>query len=531
MRPAPPRAQTRRSSPRAIASPSHPRPAIPARRWPPAAMGSSLILVPSTRRVTARSLTLALVLAGVTGLAGCGKHRTLGEVDLTQGAASHELKTLAIAQKGAAAVAVVTTDVGRGLAFVIDPGGYLITNRHVVEDADYIESLTFPALQPARSFAAVRIVYIDPLRDLALLKVDSDEPLPYLSLATDHPTPIADYLHFQDPVLLLARVAEDGSGGKQDTTRPGFIARSGKVQELAVYNKAVGPGAFFGLSQEVKRGMSGGPVLDRFGRAVGVVSWTWKHRVGGYAIPIAEAAQMLADRPAMTTAAQQAHRAESRARGFVAAVHTGQLEAARRMLSPTHARKVRSYTMRTIAEQLPGEGRLPVQQFVAALEDLVESQPAGADNLPFSAVQEVVIRTGSPGFMQALGVDGLLSREQVISFFFEFSQAYVSARFYADMSADAAMDLALSRLQTVDASRTFAFADIAERLTTGDDIQIEKIDVLPGAYAPQAVVRLRVAHKPTVAAPRPAAQTLILQLRLEWGDWYVAELQTVGLTG
>ena len=277
--------------------------------------------------------------------------------------------------------------------------------------------------------------------------------------------------------------------------------------------------------------MSGGPVLDRFGRAVGVVSWTWKHRVGGYAIPIAEAAQMLADRPAMTTAAQQAHRAESRARGFVAAVHTGQLEAARRMLSPTHARKVRSYTMRTIAEQLPGEGRLPVQQFVAALEDLVESQPAGADNLPFSAVQEVVIRTGSPGFMQALGVDGLLSREQVISFFFEFSQAYVSARFYADMSADAAMDLALSRLQTVDASRTFAFADIAERLTTGDDIQIEKIDVLPGAYAPQAVVRLRVAHKPTAAAPRPAAQTLILQLRLEWGDWYVAELQTVGLTG
>ena len=498
-------------------------------------MGSSLIRVPSIRRVAARSLTLAITLAaaviGGGSLGGCGKHRTLGEVDLSQGTASHELKTLAIAQKGAAAVAVVTTDVGRGLAFVIDPRGYLITNRHVVEDADYVENLTFPALSPARTFAAVRIVNIDPLRDLALLKVDSDEPLPYLSLGTDHPAPIADYLAFQDPVLLLARVAEDGSGGKQDTTKPGFIARSGKVQELAVYNQAVGPGAFFGLSHDVKRGMSGGPVLDRYGRAVGVVSWTWKHRVGGYAIPIAEAAQMLADRPAMTTAAQQARRAESRARGFVSAVHTGKLEAARRMLSPTHARKVRSYTMRTIAEQLPGEGRLPVQQFVAALEDLVESQPPGSDDLPFSAVQEVVIRTGSPGFMQALGVDGLLTREQVISFFFEFSQAYVSARFYADMPADAAMDLALARLQTVDASRTFAFADIAERLTADDDITIEKIEVVPGAYAPQAVVRLRVADKPTAAAPTPTAQTLIMQLRLEWGDWYVAELQTVGLTG
>ena len=483
------------------------------------------------RVVTARSLTLVLTAALTSAAApGCGKHHTLGGVDLTQGPAVNELATLAVAQRGAAAVAVVTTDVGRGLAFVVDPGGYLITNRHVVEDADYIEDLTFPALQPARSFAAVRIIYIDPVRDLALLKLDSDEPLPYLSLGTDHPVPIDQYLAFQDKVLLLARVAEDGSGGKHDGTRPGFVARSGKVQELSVFNKAVGPGAFFGLSHDVKRGMSGGPVLDRYGRAVGVVSWTWKHRVGGYAIPISEATQMLADRPAMTTSSQQAHRAEARARGFVAAVHDGELEIARRMLSPTHARKVRAYTMRTIAEQLPGEGRLPVQQFVAALEDLVDSQPPGAKDLPFAAVQEVVIRTGSPGFMAALGVDGLLSKEQVISFFFEFSQAYVSARFFAAMSAEAAMDLALSRLQTVDASRTFAFADIAERLGSGDDITIEKIEVVPGAYAPQAVVRLRVAHKPAVpTAQAPAPQTLIMQLRLEWGDWYVAEIQTLGL--
>ena len=57
-------------------------------------------------------------------------------------------------------------DVGRGLAFVIDPDGYLLTNRHVIEDADYIDNLTFPALQPAVSFASVRIVYIDPRRVL-----------------------------------------------------------------------------------------------------------------------------------------------------------------------------------------------------------------------------------------------------------------------------------------------------------------------------------------------------------------------------
>ncbi|MBA3550017.1 MAG: trypsin-like peptidase domain-containing protein [Nannocystis sp.] len=474
---------------------------------------------------------LALALA----LTGCAGRSRLGGVNLEQGSERQELSTLAIAQKGAAAVGVLSTDVGRGLAFVVDPDGYLLTNRHVVEDADYIDNLTFPALQPARRFASVRIVYIDPLRDLALIKVEVDEPLPYLPLATGSPRPIHSYLHHDDDVLLLTRVAEDSpeeQDGRGNGSKPGFVARTGKVRELEVFNQAVGPGTFFGLTQNVKRGMSGGPVLDRHGRAVGVVSWTWKHRIGGYAIPIAEATQMLAERPLLATSAQQATRASDRAHSFVDAVHGGRLEIARRMLSPTYARKIRSYTMRTIAEQMPGEGKLPVQQFVAALEDVVLSQPSGAEKLPFDAVQDVVLRTGTTSFMRALGVDGVLSKEQVISFFFEFAQAYVSARFFADIEADAAMDVALARLQTVDAARTFAFAEVAQRLSTGDDIAVEKVDMIPGEYAPQAVVHLRVTGKPgqEAAASTPAPrQQLIMQLRLEWGDWYIAELQSVGL--
>ena len=472
---------------------------------------------------------LALALA----VPGCAGSSRLGGVTLEQGNDRHELSDLAVAQRGAAAVGVLSTDVGRGLAFVIDPDGYLLTNRHVIEDADYIDNLTFPALQPAVSFASVRIVYIDPRRDLALIKVESDKPLPHLTLAAGSPRPIQSYLHPADRVLLLTRIAEDSPkdrDGRGNGSKAGFVARTGTVRELEVFNQAVGPGAFFGLSQNVKRGMSGGPVLDVHGRAVGVVSWTWKHRVGGYAIPIAEATQMLAERPLLDTRAQQASRANDRARSFVDAVHGGQLETARRMLSPTYARKIRSSTMRTIAEQMPGEGRLPVQQFVAALEDVVLSQPPGADNLPFAAVQDVVLRTGTSTFMRALGVDSLLSKEQVISFFFEFAQAYVSARFFADIDADAAMDAALARLQTVDAARTFAFAEVAQRIGTGDDITVEKIDMIPGEYAPQAVVHLRVAAKPD-ATPAAPGQQLIMQLRLEWGDWYIAELQSVGLDG
>ncbi|MDC0715409.1 S1C family serine protease [Nannocystis bainbridge] len=453
---------------------------------------------------------------------GCAS-RPIGDVNLERGKAGRALQDIAVAQKGAAAVAVISTDVGRGLAFVVDPDGYLITNRHVIEDADHIEDITFPALKPPRSFAAVRIVYIDPSRDLALIKVDVDAPLPSLPLATVGSAPIEDYLQAKDRVLLLARPGEDeatGPGGKPTT---GFVARTGDVRELAVYNPAVGPGAFFGLSQAVRRGQSGGPVLDRFGRVVGVVSWTWKHRVGGYAIPISEAAQMLSELPDMDTPAEQSARATERARGFLKALDGGDLEVARRMMSPTYSRKIRQRTMTTIAEQLPGDGRAAVQQFVAALEDIVDSEPEGAEELPFSKVQDVVLRTGTRGFMEALGVEGALSKDQVISFFFEFAQAYVGARFFAESDADTAMNAAMMRLQTVDAARTFAFAEATGRFKRGARLAVERLEIVPGAYAPHAVVTLR---NQDPDGKQPA--TLVMQMRLEWGDWYVAELQTAG---
>lgn len=483
--------------------------------WPGVPACRSLKFVPSALRFVL--LCVALVALGCAS-------RSIGDLSLERGRTGHVLGDLQVAQRGAGAVAVVSTDVGRGLAFVIDPSGYLITNRHVIEDADHIEDVTFPALRPARSFAAVRIVYIDPSRDLALIKLDVDAPLPSLSLATVSPAPIGDYLRADDRVLLLARADEDEGTAKEPG---GFVARTGTVRELEVFNAAVGPGAFFGLSQAVRRGQSGGPVLDRFGRVVGVVSWTWKHRVGGYAIPIAEAAQMLAERPTMATAAEQGVRATERANGFLAALDGGDLEVARRMMSPTYSRKIRQRTMATIAEQLPGDGRTAVQQFVAALEDIVDQQPDGADELPFSKVQDVVLRTGTRGFMEALGVADTLSKDQVISFFFEFAQAYVGARFFAESDPDAAMNAAMMRLQTVDAARTFAFAEATGRFKRGDRLSVEHLEIVPGAYAPHAVVTLR---NELVAGDKFSQRptTLIMQMRLEWGDWYVAELQTAG---
>ena len=90
------------------------------------------------------------------------------------------------------------------------------------------------------------------------------------------------------------------------------------------------------------------------------------------------------------------------------------------------------------------------------------------------------------------------------------------------------MNAAMLRLGTVDAARTFAFAEVTGRFRRSDRLAVDHLEIVPGAYAPSAVVTLR---NDTIEAaggdPGPGA-TLVMQMRLEWGDWYVAELQTAG---
>ena len=137
-------------------------------------------------------------------------------------------------------------------------------------------------------------------------------------------------------------------------------------------------------------------------------------------------------------------------------------------------------------------------------------------------------------FMRELGVAGELSGDQVVSFFHEFALAYISARHYGEYGLGEALEAALRRLQTLDAARTFAFADLASRIE-GGALEVRDVELVPGHYAPRAIVTLARGAQPRTLERRlrqPAVLSLdddhelVLQLRLEWGDWYVAELQT-----
>lgn len=468
------------------------------------------------------------LLALALSLASCaGRVRDYGGVEVQQGLLRRPLGSAAVTKRNAAAIAIVETEIGRGMGFVIDPSGYLLTNRHVIEDADHVDEVTFPAMEPPLSVASVHVAYVDPLRDLALLKLDTPRALPYVKLATRKIIDVDGYLSHADPVFVFRRVGERDTGS-------GLVLHGGKVARLDAHNALAGPGSFVGVTQDVKEGQSGGPVLDRFGRAVAVVTWTWRDRRGGYAIPIADATRMLSERPRLDDARQRAGRARLRAGTFLAALGRNEVDVARRMTSPSRARRVRTETVEHIAAKMRDSGSEAVQHFFMALESLAGGEPL-EDVVAVAMLQDLVIRTGSREFREALGVEGELSREQVLSFFFEVGQAYLRARRVDEKDPGEALDAALRHLHTVEAARTFAFAELMRALD-GSAVTIERVEVVPGEYAPRAVVTLRMVgglgwetsasglERATVQSSVPGRRLLALHLRLEWGDWYVADV-------
>ena len=421
---------------------------------------------------------------------------------------SLRLDEAALTERSAPAVGVLRTDLGVGLAFVIDPAGVILTNRHVIEDSDHIVSFELPRASPPRRFEAVRVLYTDPHRDLALLEVDTDEALPHLPLATlDFEAP-ERYVQSADGALVFA---PQGDGDDQLGSYRGSIASP----RASV--PAVEPGPFIELTHDIRSGQSGGPVIDRRGRAVGVVTWTWRDREGGYAVPIAEVSRMLAERPSLDDEAALEARAEARVRDYLRALGSAEMGTVRRMTSPTHAKEVRGRAVGTLLERSRGEDS-PVTTYMAMLEQLVEAtsaDPKGA----FDALQLLAAKMVEPEIANAMGL-GDVPKPQLLSFYLELGQGYVGARLFGDADIRQALSRAFMRLQSLDAARSFVLAELITRVAAAP-LELERVDVQPGVYGPRAVAILRVGGG---EGPRPR---LALQLKMEWGDWFVADLQPI----
>ncbi|MCY3767779.1 MAG: Do family serine endopeptidase [Gammaproteobacteria bacterium] len=158
-----------------------------------------------------------------------------------------------------------STAVGSG--FIIDPAGLVVTNYHVIKDADEIEVvLDYGTRVPAE------LKGVDQKTDLALLEIRTDHALPYVVFGDSNEAEVGDWV--------IAIGNPFGLGG---TTTSGIISARGR-------NINAGPlDDFIQIDAPINRGNSGGPLFNTKGEVIGVNSVIFSPNGGsvgiGFAIP------------------------------------------------------------------------------------------------------------------------------------------------------------------------------------------------------------------------------------------------------
>ncbi len=156
-----------------------------------------------------------------------------------------------------------------GSGFVIDAEGHVVTNNHVVQDADEIQV----KFGDGKEYKAT-LIGADPETDLALLKIESDADVPYVTWGD------SDALEVGDWVMAVGNPF--GLGG---TVTAGIVSARGRDIQSGPYDD------FIQTDAAINRGNSGGPMFDMSGRVVGINTAIYSPSGGsvgiGFAIPAA----------------------------------------------------------------------------------------------------------------------------------------------------------------------------------------------------------------------------------------------------
>jgi len=156
---------------------------------------------------------------------------------------------------------------GLGSGVIISPDGYILTNNHVVGHADEIHV----TLVDKREFTA-KVIGKDPKTDLALIKIDSKEPLPMAELGNSSAAEVGDWV-----------IAIGSPFGFNLTVTAGIISAKGRALGGNYDN-------FIQTDASINPGNSGGPLFNTQGQVIGIntaiYSSTGSNAGIGFAIPI-----------------------------------------------------------------------------------------------------------------------------------------------------------------------------------------------------------------------------------------------------
>ena len=143
------------------------------------------------------------------------------------------------------------TDEGVGSGMVVRPDGYVVTNFHVIQDANDIQ-VTLPGIGTYEA----RVVGEDPLTDLAVLKIEAEE-LPFVRFGDSRETQVGDWVIAVGNVMAL-------KGGP--TVTLGIVSALGR-------SLTTDRGSLYDLLQTdaaINEGNSGGPLVNLDGEVIGI---------------------------------------------------------------------------------------------------------------------------------------------------------------------------------------------------------------------------------------------------------------------
>lgn len=156
------------------------------------------------------------------------------------------------------AVVLVKNAAGRGSGFVISRQGHLITNYHVVEGNSRVQVELFrrtPQGYEKHDLKRIKIIALQPLRDLALLQLDLEE----LKGAAPEPLVISD----RDDLSVGSLIFAVGSPlGLERTVTQGIVSST---------SRRIGNLRMIQTDAAINPGNSGGPMFNARGEVIGVV--------------------------------------------------------------------------------------------------------------------------------------------------------------------------------------------------------------------------------------------------------------------
>jgi Do/DeqQ family serine protease len=162
-----------------------------------------------------------------------------------------------------------------GSGVIIDKSGLILTNNHVVKDADEI-TVKFANKQEVKG----KVVGTDPKTDLAVIRVSTKEELPVVALGN------SDTLHVGEWAIAIGNPF-----GLDHTLTVGVISATGRSEVgIAAYEN------FIQTDASINPGNSGGPLLNIRGEVIGINTAIVASGQGiGFAIPVNMARKVMDD--------------------------------------------------------------------------------------------------------------------------------------------------------------------------------------------------------------------------------------------